>query len=69
MIMSKKTLLHLSCKMLSRIGEDQKDHLPGTRARLEGRLISLSFIFDSEGVSSPSELSFVSSSNSTLFGP
>ena len=70
MIMSKKTSLDLSCKMLNRIVEDPKDYLPGEQAaRLARSLISLNFIFDSEGISSPFVVLFCLFLNSTSFGP
>jgi hypothetical protein len=70
MIMSKRTSLDLSCKMLNRIGEDPKDYLPGEQvARLARSLISLNFIFDSDGISSPFVVFFCLFVNSTSFGP
>ena len=70
MIMSKRPSLDLSCKMLNRSGEDPKDYLPGEQvARLARSLISLNFIFDSEGISSPFVVLFCLFLNSTSFGP
>jgi hypothetical protein len=70
MIMSKRTSLDLSCKILNRISEDPKDYFPGEKvARLARVLISLNFIFDSEGISSPFVVLFCLFLNSTSFGP